>query len=512
MAGRRTWRWVIGIALSVSTVATGEPGPTGWIARGKRFETPYFVRDSGRPGPTVMIVGGVHGNEPAGARAAGQIRHWRLRRGKLLVVPRANVLALDAGQRRTPREPEATADLNRNFPSSPGDSARGPLAKALWAFIRSQKPDWVLDMHEGYGFRAAGSRSVGSSLIHDGGAVTRRRAESMRRAVNVTIDQADKKFVLLRPPARGSLARGAADRLGAKAMILETTYRGQPLARRARQLRLMAHCLLRQLEMSAGEVDQVLAPRAGATSRPGGSSGEPLRVAVYCDAGTLSDTAPLRLEAIVTSAGGVVAELLSAPAIRAGALGLGSFDVVVFPGGSGHRQAEALGKEGAKAVRAFLRAGGGYVGLCAGAYLATRGYSWSLGIVNVKAVDTRHWRRGKGTVKMELTAAGRAVLAGPTGTFDIPYANGPILAPAKDKDLPPAIAWGCFRTELAENGAPKGVMVGTPAAVAGPFGAGRVVVFSPHPDKAKPLHTMVRRAVAWAGRKQKVLLHPSPVK
>ena len=49
-----------------------------------------------------MITGGVHGDEPAGAAAAEQIRHWTIRRGTLIVVPRANPPALAAKTRLIP--------------------------------------------------------------------------------------------------------------------------------------------------------------------------------------------------------------------------------------------------------------------------------------------------------------------------------------------------------------------------------------------------------------------------
>jgi len=493
---------VIAVLAASIGAAAGERTSTGLIARGTRFETPYFVRDAG-PGATVMVVGGVHGNEPAGARAAGQIRHWPIRRGRLIVVPRANVPALEAGQRRTPHEAKATADLNRCFPAPDGpDEARSMPAKALWAFVRRQRPDWLLDLHEGYGVHAAGSKSVGSSIIHHPAAQTRRMAEAMLRAVNATIDEADRKFVLLRPPAKGSLARAAAERLDANAMILEATYKGPPLALRARQLRLMVHCLLRRLKMTDCRVDQVLPPRAG--------SAEAVRVAVYNGGGSVSATGPLRVAGIVTARGGAVAELIGPDEIRSG--GLRQFDVIVFPGGSGSKQAAALGERGREALRSFLRAGGGYVGICAGAYLATQRYAWSLRIVNVKAIDTKHWRRGKGAVKMELTAAGREMLGGPAGEIAIQYANGPILAPAGASDLPPATVLGRFRSEVADHGAPKGVMPGTPAAVSAAFGRGRVVVFSPHPEKTDALHGMVRRAVDWAAGRERQLPAASTVR
>src|SRR5690606_31519419 len=49
----------------------------------------YIIRSS-RPGPTVMIVGGVHGSETAGWRAAEEIKNWRIDRGTLIVLPQAN--------------------------------------------------------------------------------------------------------------------------------------------------------------------------------------------------------------------------------------------------------------------------------------------------------------------------------------------------------------------------------------------------------------------------------------
>ena len=47
---------------------------SGLIAKGTEWEIPYYQRDSGIEGPIVFITGGVHGNEPAGARAAEPTR------------------------------------------------------------------------------------------------------------------------------------------------------------------------------------------------------------------------------------------------------------------------------------------------------------------------------------------------------------------------------------------------------------------------------------------------------
>jgi len=70
---------VVGFFL-LGRVFGAEPSG-GRLLAGTGQETPWHRVASGEPGPVVMIVGGVHGNELAGARAAEQIRHWTLARG-----------------------------------------------------------------------------------------------------------------------------------------------------------------------------------------------------------------------------------------------------------------------------------------------------------------------------------------------------------------------------------------------------------------------------------------------
>jgi hypothetical protein len=58
---------------------------------------------------------------------------------------------------------------------------------------------------------------------------------------------------------------------------------------------------------------------------------------------------------------------------------------------------------------------------------------------------------------------------------------------------------GDFRTEIAEKGAPRGVMKGTTAIARARFGSGRVICFSPHPELTEGLGWMLRDAVRWVG-------------
>ena len=56
------------------------------LGAGTRFETTWFDRRGLEEGPTILILGGMHGNEPAGPAAADAISSWSVKRGRLVVV------------------------------------------------------------------------------------------------------------------------------------------------------------------------------------------------------------------------------------------------------------------------------------------------------------------------------------------------------------------------------------------------------------------------------------------
>jgi hypothetical protein len=222
-----------------------------------------------------------------------------------------------------------------------------------------------------------------------------------------------------------------------------------------------------------------------------------LRLAVYKGPG-----APDKSRAVLTAALGrdpnVTLEDVTADDIRAGKLD--GCDVLVQPGGSGGGQGRALGPEGREKVRAFVRRGGAYLGVCAGAYLATNDYSWSLGLLNARVLDKAHWARGVAPVEVATTDKGRDPLGAPGAPLVISYRQGPLLAPGTAADLPAYDEWATFRGDVALKGAPKGVMPGTTAVAAAPFGAGRVVCFSPHPEYTTGQEPLLHRALLWAAR------------
>jgi dienelactone hydrolase/glutamine amidotransferase-like uncharacterized protein len=178
--------------------------------------------------------------------------------------------------------------------------------------------------------------------------------------------------------------------------------------------------------------------------------------------------------------------------------GLSGFDVLICPGGSALRQSKTLDAQGRQAVLGFVRNGGGYIGICAGAYLASIQYEWSLGILNAKVADPTYWARGTGDVTLKMTAEGCRVLGANDEIVTCFYGQGPLFAPGDRTDLPVYEVLATYDSEIAKKNVPSGVMVGTTAIAAGTCGKGRVLCFSPHPEKTKGLEDFVSRAVRWA--------------
>ncbi len=218
------------------------------------------------------------------------------------------------------------------------------------------------------------------------------------------------------------------------------------------------------------------------------------RVAVYSDDGAGRSETDL-LKALKAQKH-LLVKKVTAEEIRNGILD--EVDVVIHPGGSGGAQGRNLGLAGREKVRSFVREGGGFIGVCAGAYLASADYEWSLHLLDARVIDRKHWARGTGTVKIGLSSEGRSLLKHNADSVNIYYGQGPLLAPANRPDIPDYKPLAVYETEIAKKGAPKGVMKGTTAVAAGDFGKGRVFCFSPHPEKTQGLEPFLDHAIAWA--------------
>lgn len=227
-------------------------------------------------------------------------------------------------------------------------------------------------------------------------------------------------------------------------------------------------------------------------------SADPVRVAIYDHSTEGVTGGTTNLKRILISEAGFESVRVTPQEIRGGILK--DFDVLIMPGGSGSKQAAMLEDTGRDKVREFVKAGGGYVGICAGAYLASSHYEWSLGIINAKVWDRSHWARGTGTVSLCLSPSGCKVLENEGEKLEVYYGQGPLLVPNNDPNLPGYEVLATYETEIAKKGAPEQAMVGTHAIIRTMYGEGRVICCSPHPEKPEGPNSIMAEAVRWAGR------------
>jgi len=98
-------------------------------------------------GDTLLVIGGIHGNEPGGYFAPSVlIKHYKILKGTLVVVPNLNFDSDIRNQRGY------YGDMNRKFADISKDDPDYDIVKDIKKIILSKNIDLVLNLHDGHGF------------------------------------------------------------------------------------------------------------------------------------------------------------------------------------------------------------------------------------------------------------------------------------------------------------------------------------------------------------------------
>jgi hypothetical protein len=101
-------------------------------------------------GPTVLVFGGIHGDEEAGYLTAERFIHVGIKNGRLILAPRLNGVAIKKRQRQG-----LGGDMNRLFDLPETTRHRNPDAKVVdLAKSLIQQADYVINLHQAYDFYA----------------------------------------------------------------------------------------------------------------------------------------------------------------------------------------------------------------------------------------------------------------------------------------------------------------------------------------------------------------------
>lgn len=153
--------------LLASNAVWSAPGTQHQIFfEGSDYELNVYHVKGRQPGKTLLIIGGIQGDEPGAYLSADLYPDLMLKQGNLIVVPRANLKSVILGE----RGPDG--DMNRQFHD---EAEPGPMTEVVSKLKELMgQADLFLHLHDGWGFHSPtyineqrNPQRYGQSLIVD---------------------------------------------------------------------------------------------------------------------------------------------------------------------------------------------------------------------------------------------------------------------------------------------------------------------------------------------------------
>ncbi|MBN1327209.1 MAG: hypothetical protein JW996_04605 [Candidatus Cloacimonetes bacterium] len=136
--------FIITITLFIQLSAHDEGLKEEVYFKNTDYELRVYRIYGSHPGKTMMLIGGIQGDEPGGYLSADLYVDVSLERGNLIVVPRANLLSIIKNKRIIFK------DMNRRFRVQEGDTYEDKVVTVLKQLI--SESDVLLNLHDGGGF------------------------------------------------------------------------------------------------------------------------------------------------------------------------------------------------------------------------------------------------------------------------------------------------------------------------------------------------------------------------
>lgn len=111
---------------------------------GTQYATRVHFLHGKEPGPTILVQGGIQGDEYCGYLTAQLLTQAKVKRGTLIIVPRANPPSVHNRKR------EVNVDMNRRFDRDYGEFYEDSLARLVRHL--TDQSQGVIHLHEGSGF------------------------------------------------------------------------------------------------------------------------------------------------------------------------------------------------------------------------------------------------------------------------------------------------------------------------------------------------------------------------
>jgi predicted deacylase len=207
----------------------------GYFMKETKYQTPIFHFKSENEGTSVIILGGTHGNEPAGFEAGyrliQQFSNINLKSGEIFIVPESNRIADSLNNRRIPVPQSVNIEkgnLNRCYPGDPNGLPMEQLAHQIMEFIKEHNIGLLLDLHESPKFHLESKdekgsyKGLGQTLIYTPNEAATWLAMVVADEMNGIITEHLKQFSLVEQPIESSAAWSAGKYFEIPAFTVET--------------------------------------------------------------------------------------------------------------------------------------------------------------------------------------------------------------------------------------------------------------------------------------------------
>ncbi len=120
---------------------------TGVFLFSAQLHFSLYKKEGEKPGNTLLVIGGIHGNEPGGYYAPSfLVRYYTVTKGSLWVVPNLNFDSIVKFRRGI------YGDMNRKFAKISKNDKDYKIVRDIQKIILNPQVDMILNLHDGHGF------------------------------------------------------------------------------------------------------------------------------------------------------------------------------------------------------------------------------------------------------------------------------------------------------------------------------------------------------------------------
>ena len=213
------------------------------LMTGTAHQTSVYIFDSNLPGPAILIIGGTHGDEPAGYEAAlrlvDRFFNDKIKTGKLYILPEANRVSIENYRRRI-HVPYGhnieQGNLNRCYPGDADGLPMERLAQQIQDLVIENNITVLIDLHEALNFHldieeTAEKKALGQTIIYYPNEPSTWLLMNLLSEINKDISDSRQKFSALEQPIEHSASWWAGKYLNIAGFTFETA-RKNPLDQR----------------------------------------------------------------------------------------------------------------------------------------------------------------------------------------------------------------------------------------------------------------------------------------